>query len=39
MGALMFGRNIFVLVDAFKQLMQEHEWIKNDVEFGIASER
>ena len=34
-GALMFGRNIFVLVEAFKQLMQEHEWIKNDVELVL----
>lgn len=34
-GALMFGRNIFILVEAFKQLMQEHDWIKNDVEFVL----
>lgn len=32
-GALMFGRNIFTVVEAFKQLQNEHEWIKNDVEF------
>lgn len=32
-GALMFGRNIFTLVEAFQQLMNEHEWIINDVEF------
>jgi glycosyltransferase involved in cell wall biosynthesis len=34
-GALMFGRNVFILVEAFKQLMEEHEWIKNDVEFVL----
>jgi hypothetical protein len=32
-GALMFGRNVFTIVEAFKQLMDEHEWIKKDVEF------
>lgn len=34
-GALMFGRNIFILLEAFKQLMNEHYWIKNDVEFVL----
>lgn len=34
-GALMFGRNIFILVEAFKQLMNEYSWIKNDVEFVL----
>lgn len=34
-GALMFGRNVFTIVEAFKQLMEEHEWIKNDVEFVL----
>ena len=34
-GALMFGRNVFTLVEAFKQLEDEHEWIKNDVEFVL----
>jgi glycosyltransferase involved in cell wall biosynthesis len=34
-GALMFGRNVFILVEAFKKLMEEHEWIKNDVEFVL----
>jgi hypothetical protein len=32
-GALMFGRNVFTLVEAFKQLMNEYDWIKQDVEF------
>lgn len=34
-GALMFGRNVFIIVEAFKQLMEEHEWIKKDVEFVL----
>lgn len=34
-GALMFGRNIFNIVDAFKQLSEEHNWIKQDVEFVL----
>ncbi len=34
-GALMFGRNVFILIEAFKQLMNEHSWIKNDVEFVL----
>lgn len=34
-GALMFGRNVFTLVEAFKQLVNEHDWIKNDVEFVL----
>jgi glycosyltransferase involved in cell wall biosynthesis len=34
-GALMFGRNIFTIVEAFKQLMHEHDWIKHDVEFVL----
>ena len=34
-GALMFGRNVFTLVEAFKQLVNENEWIKNDVEFVL----
>ncbi|WP_428225731.1 hypothetical protein [Flavobacterium sp.] len=34
-GALMFGRNVFTIVEAFKQLMEEHEWIKKDVEFVL----
>ena len=32
-GALMFGRNVFILVEAFKQLIDKHEWIKEEVEF------
>lgn len=32
-GALMFGRNVFTLVAAFKELVNEHDWIKNEVEF------
>lgn len=31
-GALMFNRNIFILVEAFKQLINEYDWIKTDVE-------
>ena len=34
-GALMFGRNIFTLVEAFKELLAEHDWIKQDVEFVL----
>ena len=34
-GALMFGRNIFTIIEAFKQLMNEQDWIKNDVEFVL----
>ncbi len=34
-GALMFGRNILVLVEAFKQLIEEEDWIKEDVEFVL----
>lgn len=34
-GALMFGRNVFILVEAFKQLMDKHEWIKEEVEFVL----
>ncbi|CAM4306651.1 hypothetical protein [Flavobacterium terrigena] len=34
-GALMFGRNVFTIVDAFKQLMEKHEWIKEEVEFVL----
>jgi len=34
-GALMFGRNVFTLVEAFKQLVEEHQWVKNDVEFVL----
>lgn len=34
-GALMFGRNILVLVEAFKQLIDEEVWIKEDVEFVL----
>ena len=31
----MFGRNVFTLVEAFQQLLNQHEWIKNDVEFVL----
>lgn len=34
-GALMFGRNVFTVVEAFKQLMDAYEWIKQDVEFVL----
>ena len=34
-GALMFGRNVFTLVEAFKQLVEEYQWVKNDVEFVL----
>lgn len=34
-GALMFGRNVFTLVEAFKHLQNEHEWIKEEVEFVL----
>lgn len=34
-GALMFGRNIFTLVEAFKQLLNENEWMKNEVELVL----
>lgn len=34
-GSLMFGRNVFVLVEALMQLMNENTWIKNDVEFVL----
>ena len=34
-GTLMFGRNIFILVEAFNQLMKEYDWIKNEVEFVL----
>ena len=34
-GALMFGRNVFTLVEAFKQLLTEHDWMKQDVEFVL----
>ncbi len=34
-GALMFGRKIIVLVEAFIQLMKEYEWVKNEVEFVL----
>jgi hypothetical protein len=34
-GALMFGRNVFTIVEAFIQLMNEHDWIKQDVEFVL----
>lgn len=34
-GALMFGRNVFILVEAFQQLMKEHAWIKEEVEFVL----
>lgn len=34
-GSLMFGRNVFVLVEALMQLINERDWIKNDVEFVL----
>lgn len=34
-GALMFGRNIFSIVEAFKQLLNENEWMKEDIEFVL----
>lgn len=34
-GSLMFGRDVFVLVEALMQLINEKDWIKNDVEFVL----
>lgn len=34
-GSLMFGRNVFVLVEALMQLINEKDWIKNDVELVL----
>ncbi|EKT3965392.1 hypothetical protein ACRZOL_000137 [Flavobacterium psychrophilum] len=34
-GALMFGRDIFTLVAAFIQLMNQYDWIKNEVEMVL----
>lgn len=34
-GALMFGRNIFNIIEAFMQLLSENDWIKQDVEFVL----
>jgi hypothetical protein len=31
-GALMFGRNLMVLIEAFMALGEQHDWIKQDVE-------
>lgn len=34
-GALMFGRNIFSVLDAYTQLMEENQYIKNNTEFVL----